>query len=315
MDKRTGLLSITLALLVSVLVSQTAGLCSDEPTIWFDPKHDVPDYFDLFAPSAKWTRAAKYVKGFEVSVQVVSKGSDADLTEMFTWLRQHNIALCLGMLPLTPSEQGCGHHVEGYSAFGQCRKDAKRVQSLQGEPQFYDMDEPLFYGHYYDGPNACHSSIEEIAADVAEKVRQVRSVFPNVQIGESEPIHPPVSLDDLEKWFDAFKKATGTPLAFLSVDLQWSHDWQGRLVEVAHLCARKGIRLHVIYNGSGRDSSDEEWVLRAFANARAVESLIKPDVVSIASWNRFPTHVLPESDPNTLTGLVDRYLAWKRSRN
>jgi hypothetical protein len=41
-----------------------------------------------------------------------------------------------------------GFHVEGYSAAGQTLSTARRVEALGGAPAYYDMDEPLFFGHY-----------------------------------------------------------------------------------------------------------------------------------------------------------------------
>src|ERR1035441_136196 len=38
---------------------------------------------------------------------------------------------------------------------------ARKIKSLGGEPQFYDMDEPLFFGHFYDKENADRKSVVE----------------------------------------------------------------------------------------------------------------------------------------------------------
>lgn len=33
----------------------------------------------------------------------------------------------------------------------------------------------------------------------------------------------------------------------------------------------------------------------------------RPNQVTIQSWNRYPSHVLPETDPTALTSLVEWY--------
>src|ERR1019366_8727288 len=108
-------------------------------------------------------------------------------------LRERHIALELDMLPLTGrgnyiAPNGCGFLVEGYAAPLQSIWVAKRFKALGGDVLFFTMDEPLYYGHFFNGTNACHNSVDELIADAAEKINQVRSQFPGVEIGEAEPI-------------------------------------------------------------------------------------------------------------------------------
>ncbi len=315
----TKKLLMTLSVILSSAVFPFATQCSYGQDIWLAPKAGAggaEDYYDLFAPGAPWARAAARVKAFEVSIQVLGTASDADLKKMFDGLRERHIALALDMLPLTGGPDRCGFHVEGYSAAGQSITIARRVKSLGGEPQFYDMDEPLYFGHFYDQKNACHSSIEDIAADAAEKIKQVRSIFPSIEVGESEPILDVTrnGVGDLKSWLDAFQMATGRPLSFLRLDMNWNADWRKRVTAVSELLARGGVRLQIIYNGSGSDNSDEQWTSHALANARAFESVVKPDSVAIQTLDTFPKHVLPETDPRTLTGLVNQYVSSRGSQ-
>ena len=48
------------------------------------------------------------------------------------------------------------------------------------------------------------------------------------------------------------------------------------------------------------------------ANAHAFEAAVKPEVVVIQSWATYPKRVLPETDPKTMTGLIDQYLEMRR---
>ncbi len=93
---------------------------------------------------------------------------------------------------------------------------AKRFRALGADVVYYTMDEPLFYGHFFKGANSCQNSIEELSADVAQKVRQVWEQYPAAQIGDVEPMGVlQGGLVDLEHWLDAFKSAAGRPLSFL----------------------------------------------------------------------------------------------------
>jgi hypothetical protein len=94
--------------------------------------------------------------------------------------------------------------------------------------------------------------------------------------------------------------------------MDWNSPWRQRVGPVAQLLRRKGVQVQVIYNGSGRDQSDSEWVAHALANAAAFESVLKSDSVAIQSWNPYPRHVLPDSVPTTLTGLVNQYVSSNR---
>ena len=62
--------------------------------------------------------------------------------------------------------------------------EANRLKALGATAKFFTMDEPLYYGHIFGKPGwkvGCHSSIPDIARDVAEKVRQIRLVFPLIR--------------------------------------------------------------------------------------------------------------------------------------
>jgi hypothetical protein len=65
-------------------------------------------------------------------------------------------------------------------------------------------------------------------------------------------------------------------------------------------CIVQSVNLQIIYNGSGHDSSDEEWTSRARTNAIAFEAAVKPDAVAFVNWTIYPKHLLPETDPTTM---------------
>ena len=205
-------------------------------------------------------------------------------------------------------------------------KYAQRLKELGADPQFFAMDEPLYHGHVFEeGERGCHAAIKDLAQDVASKLKEVRIVFPAARFGDVEPLtfspRDPwftgdVWLRDLSEWFDAYEAAAGDKLAFLRLDLWWNMPWQQHMPALTELLARKGITLQVYYNASGNAKTDESWTNSAVSHFKAFESGTwpKPAAAVFGSWTPNPTRVLPESDPTTLTGLVNQYIRWRQER-
>ncbi len=183
---------------VAMLLSLLAIRAADAQAIWLVPPGlphgGLSDFMALFRADAPWQQAAPHVQAFEVIGAMTNQGADKDLAQILGDLRRRNIALVVSIGPLAGAGIGpghCGFHVEGYSAAGEPLAEALRIAKLGGVAQYFAMDEPLFYGHTFNGQNACHSSIADIAKDVAEKVRQIRTIFPQAQFGEVEPVPIP----------------------------------------------------------------------------------------------------------------------------
>jgi hypothetical protein len=309
-------------MMAAALIAVPQARSAHAQDIWFSPRSAsgyAEDFYRLFDRDAPWQRAAGNIKAFELSIQLETQASDENLRKVIGGLRERHIALGLDMLPLTGrgervAPNGCGFHVEGYASQRQSHAVAQHFKALGAEVAYFVMDEPLFYGHFFNGTNACHSAVEDLIADVAEKVEQVRSQYAEVPVGETEPIIAVTKygLTDLDHWLDAFAAATGKPLAFLRLDMDWNTQWQPQVVAVAQLLRRKGVPLQVVYNGMDRDGSDEAWIAHAKDHAQKFEAAVKPAVVVIQSWSTYPKRVLPESDPATMTGLVNQYVAMHR---
>jgi len=319
--RRHSLACLALALLLWLLPRPE---CACAQSIWFSPRggRERPaDYMDLFQPNAPWREAASHVKVFEISQPMSAAGPETELRQIAEDLQRRHIALCVGLLPLSAGPDGCGKGIEGYSAPGQSLHDAQRLKSLGIDVAYFGLDEPLYFGHEFNGTKKltpCHAPIAEIAQEVARRVKQVHSVYPAARVGDVEPF--PVSdswLGELEEWFDAFEAAAGEKLAFFRLDIGWDRPWKQAIPALTGLLRRKGIPLQVIYNGSGRAASDEEWIAQALAHAREFEAAggPVPEVVSIQCWTAKPSHVLPETDPSSLTSLVNQYVNSRRKKN
>jgi len=304
-------------------------------TIWFSPAHradDAADYMAMFRPDAPWQRAASHAAVFEIGGRWASLGPEAELSQLFADLKRRRIGLDVGFEPLTAPGHGptvCGYHVEGYGGPRDgVLKFTQRLKSLGADPEYFGFDEPLYFGHVFgprDGKNGCHSSISELAQDVANKVRQVHMVFPGVPFGDVEPLtfrpgdpwyQNNAWLRDLSDWIDAYQAAVGDRLAFLRIDMWWNTPWEQHMPALMAMLKRKGVPLQVIYNGSGQDRTDEAWVNDAIESFKRFESgpWPKPATGVIQFWTPHPSRILPETEPYTATWLIDRYVAWQQTR-
>jgi hypothetical protein len=291
-------------------------------TVWFSPI--VPaawnngigsvDYLDLFAPGAAWTTASSRIQVFKMFTQMLSPTfpgsfSDATLQQIFAYLNSHHIALAVEFPPLTPTA-ACGMGVEGFA--GELALPvATHIQQLGGNLQYVAMDEPFYHGStLYSGPNPCKWTPQQIAANALQSVAAIRTVFPNVIVGDIEPV--PGGLDWLSQYtagIDAWRAAAGAPFAFFHFDVNWQVDWQPAVESMRQTLQQRAIPFGIIYNGWTTDLTDAQWMSDAenhYAEWEAQGGVI-PGHAIFQSWYPYPHHVLPESDPTALTYLVDSY--------
>jgi hypothetical protein len=182
-------------------------------------------------------------------------------------------------------------------------------------PKYIALDEPLWFGHYATGAQECNFSVEEMAQRTAVTVNTYIQAFPGVTVGDIEPIGALTAEADWKATYGAYKTtlegAIGQRLAFLQLDVQWTDPgWTDHMSLIASFAHRHGMRLGVIYNGDGDDPDDVSWLAHAKKNFDYVESLtgIRPALAIFISWNKFPTHAMPETSPSAHTWLIDQYM-------
>lgn len=245
---------------------------------------------------------------------------DDVLQKVFADLKRRHIALAVEMGLLAGKDsrgnQACGRGIEGYGAPDTAKVIATRIQKNGGVLQYIVMDEPLWYGHHFHGANACQSSMDDIAREVATRVAIIRQIFPSVQIGDDEPVATPQPADWIEEvtqWMQAYRRAVGEPLSFVHADIQWTGPWRQQLPLFKNAVKAQGAQFGVIYDGGGteKQESDQLWTQEAVERFRAVEAnpSLVPDHAILQTWVRWPEHMLPETEPGTLTNLVIQYIS------
>lgn len=261
----------------------------------------------LFLDDAEWTRAAERIDVFKLYGGWVDSTTPSQLRAAIDGIRARGMVLAVEAGPLDPA--GCGEGVEGFAGSDSGRRLARLIRAAGGTLQAIALDEPYYYAHLYNGPNACHWPVDRVAQEVAAFVKAVREDFPWVVVGDIEPTPPAVSADGLAEWMDAYEAAVGEPMGFLHLDSDWSRSsWSTLAVEVEAAGAARGIPVGVIYNGGGA-TSNEQWVHLAGQHALDHEDRDggQPDHVIFQSWNAKPDRVLPETNPDSFTALVNRY--------
>lgn len=289
------------------------------PLVWFTPhgpfnRHGVPggsdDFFDLFGPSDAWPTAAQRVQVIKIYDEFgMRSATAAQWQTVLTNVADRGMALAMELGPL-PETGECGGG-EGYG-FDHSLDVVRKVQIFGGRVDIVVFDGPYAFGHFYNGidPVPCRWPLERIAAESAAFVRALRQIEPGVVVGGLEPTWVELSAQDIADWLDAFESALGEPLGFIHLDVDWQRsDWPEFAVEVQGLANDRGVPFGIIYNGQDWDYSDEAWTQAAADRVYTFEMLYggRPDHVIFQSWHFHPRRALPETDPTTFTGLLNRY--------
>lgn len=300
-----------------------------------------PDFLELFQDDSSWAlkidqwrNAARHIRVVKFSTQFYQAVPDADLARIVRNLRQQNIALGLESLAQNWYKEipECGHGVEGYSDPGAAKRIVDKLKRAGGALGFVAMDEPLWFGHYYRGKNACNSSIDNVAKRAAVIIGIYTTAFPKVIVGDIEPF-PALSSEpnwaaDWDVWVKAFRQATGRDLAFLHMDFDWGAPSINMRTDpqvpdplaiaqlaktVASVVRANGLQVGMIYNGREAAATSEIWMQQARSHIEFVESSgIEPEHISFDSWVKYPIRALPETDSSALSSLVLHYFARQR---
>jgi hypothetical protein len=278
------------------------------------------DYMDLFRPDAPWATAASGLKVFKVSGAFGLHSTDENMQTLINDLKRRHIALAIEFGVLVGGDR-CGRTVEGYAAPTAVDTLVKRIKKFGGQIDYIAMDEPVWFGHAAKGApvkggsragivggHFCEDPIADLVDQIAPKIEILRQAFPNIQVGEIDPVSAkwPSEVDDMAQFADLYRKKTGVPLAFVHTDVSWETNWKPLLEGVAEQAHKRGIRLGVICDGDSTARTNEEWVSSALQHCKAIaaDPKVKPDDFIVQTWQALPNKMLPETDPGAMTFAV-----------
>jgi len=325
-------LLLTLAIGLMLIAIQGASAADrSTPQIWFSMRGYSTDWHGVngrqgwerlfLQPEAPWPEFMNHVQ----VVAINTKAPDDVLAKAIAKLNQKHIKLAIESLAQSWVDQPkCGKGVEGYTDPPGNAQIARKIKAAGGEVTYITMDEPLFFGHFYSGRGACHSSIENVAERAAAIMREYKKVFPDVVIGDIEPIpsltKQPGWQNAYREWMQAFQKAAGRPIAFVNLDVNWPEDggrWRQSLKDAASFARASHVPVGIIYNAAipGGAKSDRQWLDRAVQNFTEIEGRmsITPEKAVFESWAWFPKRSITDQSGPGEDYLVEKYLAMYRA--
>ena len=268
----------------------------------------------LFEADAPWENAASHIQVFKLYGEWVAyKATDAQLKQVVEDLKRRGIALAIEAGPLNATSS-CGQGVESFAGTEEGLNIAGRIKKAGGTLTFIALDEPYYFAHVYDGPNACHWDVEKIAKDVDTYVQTMKKEFPEVMIGDTEPLSGAADAQAYIDWLDTFRSVNGYDFAFLHMDIDWSRTtWADEVIAIQTHGRLIRVPVGIIYMGNAFDKTDEAWLSAAGERVKKLEleKNASPDHILFQSWNDKPDHVLPETTEFTFTNFIDTYFADK----
>ena len=283
------------------------------------PAGGSTDFLALFQADAPWPRAMARTQVVGLYAAWITDIGPEVLQSMVAFLNTRNIAIEIEA-PALRAEATCGSGVEGYVPYGLSIDDftldyLQRLKNAGARQIFIKVDEPYFFGTVVDDPRSCHFPVEVVAAEVGQYVQLVRTVFPDAVVGDVEPVipngYPPDVVTAMGHWHDVYKTVTGAPFPFYFADIDFTNPgWPATVKALEDQTRQAGMRFGIIYIGDQFDTSDAEWAGKVVARFHLYQGATggQPDYVFFQSWEPHPSRCLPESDPNTITGVIDAYL-------
>jgi hypothetical protein len=309
------------AMLLGVGLAVQVGVASAETLSWFAPLPPMPerpgrlypgaeDFMALFSRDAPWQKAARHIQVFKLYAEwVYGSATDAQLKRVVTDLHQRGIALAVEGGPLEPGD--CGNGIESFAAI-QWPRIAARIKAAGGTLDYIDMDEPYYFGHLFSGPQACRWPASEVARKLDAFANRIHALFPNVTIGETEPLTDTVDPAAYCAWIDTFRQVNGYNLPFLHLDVDWQRpDWVQAIKSIEACGRRRATPVGIIYTGNPGDPSDAIWLANAGGRVKDYEGEVgtRPAHVLFQSWHAHPYHLLPETANFTFTRFIDDYFS------
>ena len=269
-----------------------------------------PDFMNLFQ-NGTWA-GLQQIQVFKFYAQFFYSAPDAALIQVFEFLKQQHIAVGIEIGAVN-SVNGCGTNVEGMAGLQQTQSLMARIASLGGNIDFVAMDEPFYYGHYYNGSDdACEFSITQLINNLNQTIQIYKSYFPNVTIGDIEPFFamPNTWQVDYQNFLDQFETTTGNKMNFVHDDAHIElTSWQTIASNIRSILITNGIPYGLIRNDCVGGTNSVDWVNDALYCAGYYNTLglAAPDQNIFQTWAALPQNVLPETTPGTMTYFVDQF--------
>jgi hypothetical protein len=193
------------------------------------------------------------------------------------------------------------------------------------------MDSPYYFAGIHMA-SQCHFTPEEVGQRAAATMKQIQALYPNIQVMDAEgPGEVPVAqfLPSFHRFLNGFKAAYGAPITAVHLDMHWADDWHNgydwvtAVRQITDDLHKQGIKVALIIDAYDMQwdpnlpppdpkadprttMTAQYWMAAVRKHIDMIKSNNLPlDAVAFASWMRFPTHNLPDSDQTAWTNAIN----------
>jgi hypothetical protein len=321
------------ALLVAVVgipLLARLGAQPDSPIpdrVWFTPAPASADMVRLFEAADEWSRSRDRIDVFKFYQQhtlaahpVVGPNTFEALSRVGAFRKVGDWGKRLALEAGAVKEFYCTADATGMTeSVKSTVTSLAAIEQAGGTVSYLAMDEPFLAGRSL----TCGGPGPEPTADrLTTYITGVKRAYPQVRIGLIEP-YPAFSVEELAAML-RLTRERGVPLAFLHVDVNLDavnprrHYVQRDMARLSVISAAEQVPFGVIVWGVNGDdaalySADALQLASAFGTGFA-QWKRSPDHVIFQSWaesaggQRAIPNNLPESDPMSMTGIMERVL-------
>jgi hypothetical protein len=289
--------------------------CPTRPAVQADGRHTgSTDYDQLFAPNAPWQKAAGKVSVFQTYASFIANTPVDQLKTVMKFLADHDMKLAMEYGPMNHVPGKCYVSAEGWGSGGAKNAGSltNKIKAAGGTLDYVVMDEEFWNGRIKPPAHSCVATPEDMAENAKLTVDAVHAIFAQTQFGDVEPVQPAPGVNlvsEYGQWLDAWQKVTGTPMAFFHMDVLWDSAPNNMIADIGRMTRARHVAFGIIYNGYTHDTNTVDWLAHARQRYLRYEQAgdPMPDQPVLQSWNFFPDHVLPETDPTAHTHQILDY--------
>jgi hypothetical protein len=285
-----------------------------DPEIWFAP-HGLSDWLNLWSDDAPWQNAMQRTDVIQVVSWWLEYGAtDQQILALFDFAKRHHkkIEMETSVVERFLTDP-CGNN-EGYTTLSDMQYQLAVLQRLNLHIDILTMDEPVWFGHYDTDPTACQLPMPVLLDRVLADINVLLAYYPDLQIVEIEPVPELTQNSDWrasENYFHVgLQQQTGKHIQAFQLDLDYNNPaWKQTLRDMREYTHQNNMKLGFYMYGTGYETSSAQWIDDAVRHMETAEGELGviPDQAIFASWSPYPTNAMPESSPDTMTWLLDRY--------
>ena len=294
--------------------SGTVRAAVTNPQLWLAPPDNITQPsslgFDGFLEHPnEWAAAARRTSVFSVPANYFAKSPPAVARKLLERISAAGVKLDVGISAIEVDKRVCGDGIEGMVWPGEVALAAQKLKDLGANVDSFGFDLPLTSGSISQAPRACRFPVAETARRLAHAVAILHQYYPRAGMFDAEvPTGLPIARWSviLSQWLTAYRTAAGANFNGLSMDVWYHGNWQDVVAATAAILDKHGVPAGVTLDASeGPEVTPAHWIgdtKRIYCMLRDTRAHMQ--FVVVADWLDLSVPSLPDSDRDTLTGLL-----------